>query len=104
MVNLAGEKTNMNEARNAFLLHAAERYIWWETTNITLAYPQRIIAQVMNIGVWDDMCKLVELFSPRELKSVLKDAEIGQFNERSWNFWHLRLTDETPPMPKRVLS
>lgn len=94
----------MNEAQNAFLLHAAKRYIWWETTTGAMAYPQRVLAQVMNIGIWNDMCKLVELFPTQELLAVLSKAEIGQFNERSWNFWHVRLADKTPPMPKRITS
>ena len=57
----------------------------------------------MNIGVWDDVCKLAELFPQSELENVLNTAEAGQFNERSWHFWHNRFSDEVPPMPKRIL-
>ncbi|MDR3333121.1 MAG: hypothetical protein LBT08_10890 [Synergistaceae bacterium] len=96
--------TNKKEAQKTFLLHAARRYIWWETTNGAMAYPQKILAQVMNIGVWNDMCKLVELFPPQELLNVLDKAEIGQFNEKSWHFWHNRLSEKIPSMPKRVLE
>ena len=94
----------MNEAQKAFLFHAARRYIWWETAEEVMAYPQKILAQVMNIGVWDDLCRLTELFPMEDLLNVLKAAEIGQFNERSWYFWHNRFTDKIPPMPERILS
>ena len=96
--------TSMNEAQKEFLAYAARRYIWWESTNEAMAYPQKILTQVMNIGVWDDMCKLVELFHEKDLVGVLNTAEIGQYNERSWHFWHNRLTGKVPPMPERVLS
>ena len=95
--------TQLNEAQKTFLANAARRYIWWETANNAMAYPQRILAQVMNIGVWDDVCKLVELFHEKDLINVLDTAEIGQFNERSWHFWHNCFTEKVPPMPKRVL-
>ena len=95
--------SEMNESQKEFLVHVARRYIWWETANDAMAYPQKILAQVMNIGVWDDICKLVELFHEKELIKVLDTALIGQFNERSWQFWHNRFTDRVPPMPKRIL-
>jgi hypothetical protein len=59
---------------------------------------------VMNIGSWEDMCRLVKVFPQQELISVLNEAEIGQFNERSWHFWHNRFTGKIPPMPQRALS
>jgi hypothetical protein len=98
------EKPTFDAAQKTFLSRAARRYVWWETTNDALEYPQRVLAQVMNIGVWKDMCDLVEIFSPQELLDVLDNAEAGQFNERSWSFWHNRLTGNIPPMPKRTLA
>lgn len=94
----------LNDSQTAFLREVAERYVWWKTPEEALAYPQRILAQVMNIGVWDDLCRMVELFPSWELVDVLRHAEIGQFNERSWHFWHNRLSRKIPPMPKRVLQ
>jgi len=93
----------MNEAQKAFLTYAARRYIWWGTTNDVTACPQKILAQVMNIGVWDDLCKLIELFPEKDLRKVLKTADIGQLNERSWHFWHNRFSEKIPSMPKRIL-
>jgi hypothetical protein len=93
-----------NAAQKDFLLRAAERYIWWETTNEALECPRRILAQVMNIGVWEDICDLVKIFPLQELLNVLDNAETGQFNERSWSFWQNRLTGKIPPLPKRTLA
>ena len=63
---------------------------------------RRVPAQVMNIGTWDDLCRLVELFSEQELEEVLKGAEPGEFSRRSWSFRHCRLSGDIPPMPERV--
>ena len=94
---------NLNETQKIFLLDSARRYIWWETPEKAIAYPQRILAQVMNIGVLEDMGKIIELFSQIDLINVLNTAEIGQFNGRSWCFWHNKFSLEVPTMPKRVL-
>jgi hypothetical protein len=94
----------MNEAQKAFLLDMAKRYIWWKTPNEVILHPQRVLAQVMNLGVWGDLCKLDALFSEQELLDVLKRAEAGWLNERSWYFWHccLMFGEEVPPMPGRA--
>lgn len=94
----------MNEAQRAFLYDSAELYIWWKPPSESMLYPQRILAQIMNIGFWEDWCKMSELFSDQNLQDVLDTAEIGQFNERSWHFWHNRLSGgHIPPMPERKL-
>ena len=80
-------------------------YIWWKTPQDALKYPDRLIAQVMNIGTFEDVCRLIELVGESALLQVLQHAEAGQFNERSWAYWHYRLTDigvgQVPPMPVR---
>jgi hypothetical protein len=42
------------------------------------------------------------------LREVLKHAEAGQFNERSWAYWHYRLelanVDQVPALPVRRFS
>ncbi len=86
-------------------LAAFAPYIWWKTTEEALEFPDRLIAQVMNRGTYADVCRLLELVGEGTLLHVLQNAEIGQFNERSWAYWHYRLTDiplgKVPPMPER---
>ena len=84
-----------------FLTNMAKKYIWWETLEEAMTHPRRILVQVMDIGVWDDLCVLVDLFSSRELLEALLNSEAGQFRPRSWHFWCYRLIGRVPPMPER---
>jgi hypothetical protein len=45
--------------------------------------PEQIVAQVMNIGDWNDVCRLVGYVGGKGLCRVIKQAEIGMFNGRS---------------------
>jgi hypothetical protein len=73
-----------------------------------LAFPVLLIAQVMNIGTFEDTSQLVEIVGEEVMREVLKNAEVGMFNARSWHYWHYRLAlakkeNEVPPMPKRKI-
>ncbi len=85
----------------------ARKYIWWKTANEAVTTPQRVIAQVMNIGDYADMLTLAGQVGDDMLREVLMHAEAGQFNERSWTYWHYRLglavEGQVPPLPKRKL-
>ncbi|MDA8209484.1 MAG: hypothetical protein M0Z92_10860 [Actinomycetota bacterium] len=74
-----------------------------------MRYPDRLIAQVMDIGSYEDVQDLVRLVGTGRLQDVLLRAEAGWFRPRSWSYWHyrLRLTQpggDPPPMPKRDLG
>lgn len=98
----------MNQTNIPVLRHLASKYIWWKTPDDALNMPERIIAQVMNIGDYTDVQILANQVGDNMLRDVLTHAEIGQFNERSWAYWHYRLglaqVDNVPPMPSRRLS
>jgi len=83
----------------------ARKYIWWQTPDSALSSPQRIIAQVMNLGTFEDVMALRALAGDDEFKHVLRNARPGEFSERSWHYWHLILgiapLDDIPPMPIR---
>lgn len=83
----------------------ATKYIWWKTPDEAIAMPQRVIAQVMNIGDFDDIQALAAQVGDDALRDVLSHAESGQFDERSWAYWHYRLgmaeLDNVPPLPHR---
>ncbi|HEX8732551.1 MAG TPA: hypothetical protein VF725_10895, partial [Ktedonobacterales bacterium] len=94
--------------REELLARWAERYIWWKSAPDALRYPNRIIAQVMNIGDYDDVVALIEAFGVEALREVVRRAEAGQFNARSWAYWHYRLglvpllaDAPIPPLPAR---
>ncbi len=83
----------------------ANKYIWWKTPDEALTMPQRIVAQVMNIGDYTDVQWLVARVDVTMLRAVLARAEAGQFNARSWDYWHYRLglsdSGNVPPLPVR---
>ena len=84
----------------------ALKYIWWKTPREAIETPERVIAQAMNIGSYDDLQELCTEVGDAYLRGVLSHAEIGQFNERCWSYWHYRLGltspgDEIPAMPTR---
>lgn len=83
----------------------ASKYIWWKTPEEAVAMPERVIAQVMNIGDYADVQWLVSLVGNDTLCQVLMHAQAGQFNERSWAYWHYRLdlatVDHVPELPVR---
>lgn len=83
----------------------AAKYIWWKPVHEALLFPERIVAQVMNIGDYDDVQQLAKQLGDDYLRNVLANSEIGKFNARSWAYWHYRLgiarPGEVPPMPSR---
>jgi len=84
----------------------AAKYIWWKSVDEALAYPDALIAHVMNIGDYADVQTLIASVDEERLRDVISHEEAGQFNERSWAYWHYRLdlapALAVPPMPKRI--
>lgn len=93
--------------RNA-LRQLASRYIWWKTPDEALDMPERVIAQVMTIGDYADVQQLVHLVGDDVLREVIAHAQAGQFDQRSWAYWHYRLglasVDHVPPLPLRRMA
>ncbi len=89
----------------ASLKSFASKYIWWKTPEEALLMPDRVIAQVMNMGDYADVQALAAQVGDTVLREVLTHAEAGQFNERSWAYWHYRLglsdVDQIPALPVR---
>jgi hypothetical protein len=83
----------------------ARRYVWWKTPDEAVAMPERVIAQLLNIGDYADVQAMVEQVGDDVLRDLLQTAQAGQFNERSWAYWHYRLgpakLEQVPPMPVR---
>ena len=90
---------------HALLSKLARRYIWWLSPSEAMDYPARVVAQVMNIGVFEDSSRLAETLGDDCLRAVLRQAEAGQLNARSWHYWHYRLglaePGHVPPLPVR---
>jgi hypothetical protein len=95
----------MFQTNQELLKLLASKYIWWKTPEEAMVMPQRVIAQVMNIGDYYDVQVLASQIGDEVLREVLTHAEAGQFNERSWAYWHYRLglvsVDHVPALPVR---
>ena len=88
------------------LKRLASKYVWWKTPDEAVAMPERVMAQVMDIGDYADVQALAAEVGEDALREVLTHAEAGQFSKRSWAYWHYRLglaavEDDVPPVPVR---
>jgi hypothetical protein len=98
----------MGKNKREVLRYFARKYIWWKTPEESLASSRRILAQVMNLGDWEDVTLMIQEMGMEALGHVLRHAESGEFTPRSWNYWHLILglaeMDHVPPLPQRRFS
>ncbi len=98
----------MGELEIKLLKRLAAKYVWWKTPDEAVLLPNRVVAQVMDIGDYDDVQALIARVGDDYLRNVLTHSEIGQFNERSWAYWHYRLglakPGQVPAMPQRRLG
>ncbi len=98
----------MSRADRDALRRLAGKYIWWKAADEAVAMPERVIAQVMNIGDYTDVQALAVQVGDKVLREVLTHAEAGWFSSRSWVYWHYRLglagIDRVPPLPARRLA
>jgi hypothetical protein len=86
------------------LRNLAERLVWWQPPDATLADTPRFLAQVMAYGDWQEASFAIETFSEAAMVAALRDAPPGVFDDRSWSYWHVRLgIDPVPPLPRRRL-
>jgi hypothetical protein len=83
----------------------ARKYVWWKPADEAGRDQERLVAQVMNLGTYDDIQLVAAKLGEDYLRGVLKGAEAGSFGERSWAYWHYRLglarPGRVPPLPRR---
>ena len=85
---------------NRLLAQLGQKYIWWAPTGDEAHAPERIIAQVMNIGTYEDIRRMETTLGFARLADVMVNAAPGWFSPRSWSFWRGRLRRETDiPIP-----
>ena len=87
------------------LRRLAAKYIWWKDADAALIHPQRVIAQVMDIGDYSDVQALDALIGDAGFRLAFSCAATGWLSDRSWAYWRLRLglTDQEAPVspPRR---
>lgn len=98
----------MSPAESDELKRLAAKYVWWKTPDDAARLPDRVMAQVMNIGDYADVQSLVALVGDDRLRNVLAQAQAGQFFALSWAYWHYRLAlaklGEVPQLPVRTFA
>jgi len=90
------------------LLRLAKRYIWWLPPAEAALDPHRVMAQIMNIGTFEDCTTLRTLAGDDNLRAVLREARPGEFSDRSWHYWHQMLgksvLTRVPELPVRTFG
>jgi hypothetical protein len=82
----------------------ARRLLWWQPPEVSLQQPKRLLAQVMTLGAWEDVCTARRIFGEEAFKEALREAPPGVFDARSWTYWHSVFRWlPVPPLPQRKL-
>ncbi len=79
--------------------------IWWQSEDETLKWPERLIAQVMDRGLFYEWDLLMSVVTKEQMGEVLKNALPGWFKPQAWTYWHLMCLNirypNVPPLPVR---
>ena len=92
--------------RSSEMRRLAAKYVWWTPPDVVLSEGMsRLIANVMEMGTWEDACALIECVGIDLFREVLKFPPTGVISDRSLAFWHYRLDGHgTPPRSRRRFS
>ena len=90
-----------------FLRRMAAKYVWWLKPADALRRPHLVIAQVMELGDYNDVVRMESALGRGALAAALCEAGPGRFSAPSWAFWHYRLglarPGQVPRLPKRAI-
>jgi hypothetical protein len=92
-------------ASSEFIASLGGKYMWWPAVSAAGHKNERIIAQVMDIGSYEDILRLEAVLGRERLADVMRHAAPGWISARSWDFWRGRLRAqadlELPERPPR---
>jgi hypothetical protein len=81
-----------NNVHTNAITEFGRKYLWWQPADGHAHSEDRIIAQTMNIGTYDDILLLERTVGQARLVKVMLGAAAGWINDRSWAFWRGRLS------------
>ena len=84
-----------NDVSQGPIAEFGRKYLWWKPVGGQPHSEDRIIAQTMNLGTWDDTLLLEQTVGKSRLVEIMLRAEPGWFSDRSWEFWRGRLSFAT---------
>ena len=82
-------------ARDALIARFGAKYMWWRPVGDAPHSEDRIIAQIMNFGTYDDILLLEDAVGRARLVEVMQRVQPGWLSDRSWEFWRGRLSYAT---------
>lgn len=85
----------MTSAAQSLIDELGRKYLWWRPIDGQLFSQDRVVAQVMNLGTYEDIIRLEVVLGQGRLVEVMLHAEPGWFSDRSWEFWRGRLSFAT---------
>lgn len=86
--------TSVDET-SSFIADLSRKYLWWEPVGDVPHSENRILAQAMNLGTFDDIVLLEQIIGKARLVDLMRRSEPGWFSDRSWEFWRGRLSFST---------
>src|SRR5262245_55085455 len=96
---------HLSDGANDLIAELGRKYIWWEPVGTASHSEDRMIAQAMNLGTFDDIRCLEQTLGAERLAEVMQRAQPGWLSDRSWEFWRRRLSRalgrSMPPEPPR---
>jgi hypothetical protein len=84
-----------DDVSQAVIAEFGRKYLWWEPVGALPHSEDRIIAQTMNLGTYDDILLLEQMIGKSRLVEIMLRAEPGWLSDRSWEFWRGRLSFAT---------
>jgi hypothetical protein len=104
-VALLGCGANLRIAMSS-ILRSRTKYVWWTPPDIVVSEGMsRLVANVMEMGTWEDASALIECVGVDLFIEVLKSPPAGVISDRSLAFWHYRLGRHgAPPRSRRRFS
>lgn len=87
---------------NEQIKQMAQRLIWWQTPEISLSQPRRLLGQVMTRGDWPEVVAFKNSFGWESFRDALVHAEPGLFDIKSWVMWHHFFALPVPELPQRA--
>ena len=84
-----------NDVSQTVLAEFGRKYLWWKPVGGEPHSEDRIIAQTMNLGTYDDILLLEQTVGKSRLVEIMLQAQPGWISDRSWEFWRGRLSFAT---------
>jgi hypothetical protein len=85
----------VNDVSRETIAEFGRKYLWWKPPGGQSHSDDRIIAQTMNLGTYDDILLLEQTVGKPRLAEIMLHAEPGWISDRSWEFWRGRLSFAT---------